>query len=99
MAHAAVKVDRVACLQQHGGVQLGVEQHRAFEHDRELFATVTQQLAKLLQRTRLGLAEDGHHLLVEQLRGRVDMTVVGRVDDTAFAAAGDAAPSGEPAYR
>ena len=93
MTHAAIKVHRVAGLQQHRGIKLGVEHHRTFQHHRELLATVTQEFTELRQRARLGLAEDGHHLLVKQLGRRVHMSVIGCIDHTTLAAAGQAAPS------
>jgi len=45
--HAAVEIDGIAFIEQHGSVQIGVELHDTVEHDRIFFAAVANERSEL----------------------------------------------------
>jgi hypothetical protein len=93
VAHAAVEIDGIALVQDHGRIEFGVKFHRAFEDVGVFFTRVAHQFAEFLERALVQFRDDRHEALVEHFRRRIDVAVVLRLDLMAFTGAGDAAPS------
>ncbi len=96
MAHGGVVIGAVAGAEIHRLIELGVEPHRARQHEEKLLAIVAHPAAELVDAARMNDRPVGDHPLGRDLCGEQRVLIGRRRMLAALRGPGDRAPAGHP---